>query len=444
MSWKSGGLRWCLVGILAVTLITGCSGNKPKPDQVFLMPAPDVYDEDGGVDPFVGRDYIEDNETPGILYATDRQPATEKDKKQRYYSDRRAYAVRLGLANIQLGDDDSITWEEARRITLLKNRTTNYPLQVTSVEDFGALERSISPFDSKTPRSPEAGDRFAEELNKRLKRTELKDVFIYVHGYKVNFENPVLVASELWHFLGYNGVMIAYAWPATFNFTAYFSDIEDATQSSRNLRSLLLHISQNTDAERIHLIGYSTGTRLVSRTVADLGMYAYGLDPEVVDEALNIGNVLLVGSDMDRAILAGYLIDGTMDVVDSFTIYQSAADKTLNMSKFVFGKERSGQKIDRERDEAAIEYLREHPAIRIIDISHAADIKQNNGHSYFRSSPWVSSDVLMTLRYNLDPASRGLVLDADGVSWEFPPDYIERLREALKISLEGYAETVSP
>ena len=434
------GSKICLAttALVLLALAAGCSGNKPKPNQVFLMPAPDVYEE-GDIDPFDGNERIVADDIRGILYATDRAPATGEDKRQAYYSDRRAYALRLGLATVSLGKGEDMTWEEARRVSLLKNRTEDFPLEVASVDEFGVLDRSLSPFDGTTPRSPDAGIRFSAEIDRQLERSDSKDVFVYVHGYKVNFENPVLVASELLHFMGYEGAFVAYSWPATFNFTAYFSDIEDALQSSRQLRALLLHISRTTKAERIHLLGYSTGTRLVSRTVADLGKYAYAMDPAEVDEKLKLGNVLLVGSDIDRAILAGYLLDGMLDVCDSFTIYQSAADKTLNMAKFVFGRKRSGQKVEGDsRDAATIAFLRAHPEIRLVDISHAANITENNGHSYFRTSPWVSSDVLMTLRYNLAPAERGLVHDEDGVGWVFPPDYVSRLRDALKANLAGY------
>ena len=46
-------------------------------------------------------------------------------------------------------------------------------------------------------------------------------------------------------------------------------------------------------------------------------------------------------------------------------------------------------------------------------------------------SPWASSDLLMTLRYGLGPAERGLVPSDDGILWTFPPDYVDRLRAAI-------------
>ncbi|MBW1865685.1 MAG: alpha/beta hydrolase [Deltaproteobacteria bacterium] len=67
-------------------------------------------------------------------------------------------------------------------------------------------------------------ERFAHLVNEKLKGSQKKDVYIYVHGYKVVFENPILVATELWHYLGYEGVFIAFAWPSTPKALAYVMD----------------------------------------------------------------------------------------------------------------------------------------------------------------------------------------------------------------------------
>lgn len=416
-----------------IVAMAGCAG-RPL-DQILLMPAPDVYEE-GAIDPFVDNDPIVQGGHPGVLYATDRAPAAEGDKTFTYYSDKRANVLRLGVASVQLGVNEEITWEEARNISLLKNRTTDYPLKVTEIEEFGVLARTVRPFNDKIEPHPDPGDRFANEINRRLERSSPnhKDVFIYVHGYKVAFENPVLVASELWHFLGYQGAFIAYAWPSMAKWLAYFSDLDDAINSARNLRGLILHIAENTNARRIHLVGYSAGTQVVSRTLADLGMYGFLLDDDEIDRRVKLGNVILVGSDVDRDILGGYLIDGALRIPDAFTIYQSSADSALGVAKFLLGRPRSGQTFDSTVSfgPRAIRFLKESPNLRIIDVTDAEGGTSGNGHSYFRTSPWVSSDILMTLLYDLPPEQRGLILtESEFPVWAFPPDYIDRLRQVL-------------
>jgi esterase/lipase superfamily enzyme len=420
-----------VVLITALLAIAGCGSNKPKPNQVFLMPAPGIYEE-GKIDPWIDNDPISRGALPGILYATDRAVAAEDDKKYAYYTHERGRALRLGEAHIKFGLDESITWEEARRISLLKNRTDNYPLEVESVEEFGVFENTVAPFDDVNERSPAAGDRMIEEINERLANSRAKDVYIYVHGYKVNFENPVLVASELWHFLGYNGAFIAYSWPTKFSVWAYLADLDSAVNSARNLRSLILFVAQNTDVERIHVIGYSAGTRLVSRMLADLGMYGYSMSREEVVDRVKLGNVILIGSDIDRGIIGGYLIDGALRIPESLTLYQSQEDGALNMSRRIFSRERAGQVVIPDAiGPAASKFFDDHPELRLIDVTHAEGGTEHGGHSYFRTSPWVSSDILMTLMYNLKPQDRGLVMHEDMPLWGFPEDYVERLRKSL-------------
>ena len=83
---------------------------------------------------------------------------------------------------------------------------------------------------------------------------------------------------------------------------------------------------------------------------------------------------------------------------------------------------------------ALAQYLREHPELTIIDVTGAQSATTGNGHAYFRGSPWVSSDILMSLRYDLPPGERGLVLNEDATIWRFPDDYISRLRSRLEVN----------
>lgn len=102
---------------------------------------------------------------------------------------------------------------------------------MTEVEELGILDRSITVFTPPnliTKELYQPAKRFAELVNEKLKQSQRKDIYIYVHGYKVVFENPILVATELWHFLGYDGVFIAYAWPSTPKTLAYVTDAESA------------------------------------------------------------------------------------------------------------------------------------------------------------------------------------------------------------------------
>ena len=262
---------WTFLMLAAILFfVAACASNKPY--QIELMPAPDVY-MDGTVNPFQGIEDIPDESMPynGILYATDRKPSNRKDL---FYANERGFLLRLGIADIILGKN-TLDWEEARRISLLKNRSNKYPLKLTSVEEIGILDRSVSEWQDPAILPPDLNapaETFAEKVNAKLKISRRKEIMIYVHGYKVVFENPLLVATELWHFLGYDGVFIAYAWPSTPSVFAYISDLETAEYTTRNLRLFLEYLAEETNAERIHLIGYSAGTRVVISSLVQLAL----------------------------------------------------------------------------------------------------------------------------------------------------------------------------
>ncbi len=417
--------------LVTAMLVAGCATGG-GPYEISLMPAPEVYD-DGNIDPFVDDDLMSEEEQPRILYATDRARAKPDDKRYPYYTNERGYVVRLGTATIEFGYSEEITWDQARRISLLKNRSEDYPLKVAEVEEFGTLATTIRPFDEGIEADEEPGRRFIAEIDRRLERSRSKDVYIYVHGYKVDFENPLLVASELWHFLGYNGAFIAYSWPTTAKRLAYFADLENAQASARALRKLIVYISEESRAERIHVLAYSAGTRLVSRLLADVGMLAYGLSDDEVERRVRLGHVILTGSDVDRAVIGGYILDGALRVPASVTIYVSDADKALGVSRFVFGRDRAGQLAGTgEVGPKASQFFITTEKLRLIDVSQAEGSTTGNGHAYFRSSPWVSSDILMTLLYDLAPAERGLVRSDSLPAWTFPEDYLSRMLEALR------------
>ena len=421
-------LPWFLALILLFNL-TACAKKQPS-NQLFLMPAPDVYDK-GAINPFIDTHPMENIPYEGILYATDRKPAGEDDKED-YYLNERGFLLRLGVGKIQLGAE-KMTWEEAREISLLKNRSDKFPLKITAVEETGILAESYSHFIlPKVTDIEEPGKKFAAKINAKLAKSKRKDIYIYVHGYKVVFENPLLVATELWHFLGYDGVFIAYSWPSTPKTFAYFSDLETTSLSAYNLRILLEYLAKDTDAENIHIIGYSAGTRVVINALNQLALIYQDEDKETFRKSLRIGHVILTGSDFDRQLFGAYVDEGILKVTKSFTIYLSEMDKALGMSKWVFKRDRLGQIWDESiMTEHIVEWLWETDEITFIDVKDAEKSSTGNGHAYFRKSPWVSSDILSTLMYDLTPEERTLQRTREWPMWKFPPDYIKTLGERL-------------
>jgi esterase/lipase superfamily enzyme len=424
-------MRNTLILATVSLLLMSCAGVVL--DEVDLMPPPEVYG-DGMLDPLPEQDPMELIPYRGLLYATDRRPAAADDK-EKYYANDRGQLVRLGVARISLHEAD-VDWSEVREISLLKNRADNYPLRVTGIQEYGILEDTIPGFARREDYGEDLLDgdeQFAAAVNAQLARSQRKHVYIYVHGYKVVFENPMLVATELWHFLGYDGAMIGYAWPSTPSRWAYIRDTDTANGYARHFRKFLEFLAEQTGAEEIHVIAYSNGTRLAARAFEQLALMNDGKPREEIHARHRIGNLVLVGSDLDRQVFASYLADGALDVPRHTSIYVSDKDRALGVARWLTRRERLGQVIDEDRfSPAAKRVLEENRGhISMIDVSDAEGADTGNGHGYFRNSPWASSDILMTLMYDLMPEQRGLRLKTSMPVYDFPPDYMARLWKSL-------------
>ena len=425
-------LRWAYPVMAAVLLLAAsCAPNKPY--QIGLMPAPEIY-ASGTIDPFRDIDGIPEERVPyrGILYATDRKPS---DTKGVFYENQRGFLLRLGIADIIAGEKN-LDLEEARRISLLKNRPDNYPLKLAAVKEFGVLDRSVSELidTAGLPSDPRApAEAFAALIDSKLAISRTKDILIYVHGYKVVFANPILVTTELWHFLGYDGVAIAFAWPSTPNTWAYMSDLETAALSAHSLRILIEYLAEETQVEHINIIGYSAGTRVVIDALDQLSLMSAAVEDAGLQQDLPIGQVILVGSDYDRDLFVAALVNGLLHLPERLTIYLSESDRALGIAQWVFGRNRLGQMWqERPLNPQVDEYLRKNESLVLIDVTGAEAAAAGNGHAYFRNSPWVSSDIFVSLLYGLAPNKRGLVRLPHMPIWSFPENYNERLNMLLK------------
>jgi esterase/lipase superfamily enzyme len=412
-------VRICSVLGLAA-LCACCNGSHPY--RLEIMPPPSIYAAGAIASPDEQHRELRDGRV-SLLYATSREPASEDDRES-WYRNTRGSVLRLGVAAVNAAIEDRGQPDERML------------LEVADAEELGVLPETQAPFASADfePSAAASGPReFAAAVDRTLLDGPGRDVYIYVHGYKVVFESAVAVATEFWHYLDYEGAFIAFAWPSTPRQTAYFGDLETAEIAAVVLRRFLIYLSAQTQVRRIHIVGYSAGTRVVTAALADLALS----DPrepsrQCTTKCTRIGQVALVGSDMDRGLMGVQLADGVLDLVDGLTIYVSAKDKALNFSRRIHGRDRAGQAFAPGQPAPSVRaWLDAHPELAVVDVSDAAESTIDNGHRYFRKSPWVSSDLLMMLRFGLGPETRGLVRSTDSAMWRFPSDYIERLSAAV-------------
>ena len=167
-----------------------------------------------------------------------------------------------------------------------------------------------------------------------------------------------------------------------------------------------------------------------------------------LQKKLRIGHVVLVGSDLDRQVAAKYArrwLSGGSPTRQYLRVEPGQGSRNVAISDAAQTAGRDvGAKAAMDNRASPNTCMSAKRTLSIIYVTAAEGATTGNGHAYFRDSPWVSSDILMTLAYDLPPNDRGLVRnDEDTPIWAFPPDYIDRLRVALIKANPEYGRALS-
>jgi esterase/lipase superfamily enzyme len=409
--------------LLAVGLLAGCPGP-------HLMPTPNVYVQTKS-SPFVDVAPSLRTNTVDVLYATDRKPAPRDDGPLAYGSGR-SFSLAVGSCVIAIGQD--VVWDTLVQESQQAERTQELPLHIRAMTEQVRFPATPLPFvlhdgqPTVAPAVQEAYERAAEQvrqdLRQRLALTSHKVAYVYIHGYNNTFEDGVLVIAELWHFLGRQGVPILYTWPAGAGsgLRGYNHDRESGEFTIFHLKQFLRILASTPELEELNLIAHSRGTDVLTSALRELYIEtrAAGHDFRTV---YRIKNVVLAAADLDLEVVtqrlaAEYVGLGT----ERTTIYVSNVDKAIGFSAFLFtslsriGQLRPEDLMDEER-----QHLERVARTQLIDARVPTGLI---GHAYFYRHPAVSSDLVLVLRYQLEPGSPGRPLHKRGANfWQITPDY---------------------
>ena len=156
-----------------------------------------------------------------------------------------------------------------------------------------------------------------------------------------------------------------------------------------------------------------------------------------IDTRFKIANVVLMAPDID-ADVAVVKIFATISDPDlprgnapdprgvspsprvRLTLYVSPDDKALSVSQWLFGSLARLGRIDETKvTEEEVERLRRLAFVDVIQVSGTTD---PFGHSYFRSNPEVSADLIATIRYGLKPNEPGRpLIEVSRPLWQVIP-----------------------
>ncbi len=391
-----------LLLLTTIVLVSGCAGPT-------LMPTPSVY-EGSDLPLSVGLSPTLQGNQLDVLYATDRLPELDTSGNLIGYGNQRSTSGALGSVIVEIESKDGRTVSSSRpRINLVAvDEIVRFP---ETPYLYRAGERGRIEIDPEVLADlRRTNEQAREEIVRRLALTRKKDVYVDVHGVATEFDDAVLDLAAFWHFLGREGVPIAYTWPAgNKGILFYGADRESGEFTVLHLKELLRLLADIPEVERIHISAHSRGTDVVTTALRELIIEtrAKGLDPR---EHLRIANLILVAADIDLGVALQRINGEAMGpAFGRVTIYINDEDQALAAAKSLFkSSQRVGSVEIAELNDRQRELLRR---AENLDVIVCEDIGGGIfGHGYY-DDPVVSSDILMLLRYGWKPGEeerRGL------------------------------------
>jgi esterase/lipase superfamily enzyme/nucleoid DNA-binding protein len=380
-SWRSGSQGY-----------GGGSGGPgaPPPDSDQDMPGEPPAEPT--VEP-VGR--AARGEQPGryhvveVYYATDRKATDSQEPARRYGSGRGDGSLEYGVCEVSIPED--------HRIGSLEGPSWHrFELRADPEKHVVLLGVTSAP-----------KDRFFTELAATLRSSSRNQILVFLHGFKVSFEDAARRTAQMAYDLEFEGAPVFYSWPSKGALAAYAQDEATVEWTVPHLKGFLEDLASRSGAEAIHLIAHSMGNRALTRALEQLAAVMADRD------APRFSEVVLTAPDIDAGVFL-QTAAAFRRAAGRVTLYASEKDKALLASHKVHGYPRAGD------GGANIVVV---PGV--VDTIDASAVDTNLiGHFYYGDNRSVLSDVFYLLRDG-KPASQRFGLKARrckaGAYWAFVP-----------------------
>ncbi|MGC9453077.1 MAG: alpha/beta hydrolase, partial [Oceanipulchritudo sp.] len=254
---------------------------------------------------------------------------------------------------------------------------------------------------------------------------------------KNHFYNACAFAAQLDHFMGRDMTSVAFSWPTRQNIAAYVigNDVARGSRSAPALASLIRAIADNSEARRIHIVTWSAGGRVVTEALTQLCDLFPEDTPEQLRERFRLGRVYYAAADVPRETFLAAL-PKINSLVQEVIVTASSKDEALQSAAlFMGGSTRIGQIGKEPLTPEQIEVVLAADRLQAVDVSGGREERgfDITGHRYWLDHPWASTDMLLTIRTDLEPAERGLIPGKfQPVHWIMPTDYEERIRAFIE------------
>ncbi len=395
--------------VLALSLLAGCATT----GEHHLMATPVIY-KDARLDFAATLPKKLQSTQATVFYATRRTQVAAGELGN--YGDGESASVELGVAQVGLGEP-GWTFDQLQDSDLTGTVENPRPGRVERIEVLGP--------GATTPARSAAERAFIARINAVIANTANSEVVLYVHGYRVSFDEVAVTMGSLSAYLGF-GATVAFQWPTGQMFWNYLTDCPRAERYIPDIERLITLLAE-TRAGFINMMAYSCGSPLLAEALARLRERYPDDDRAALARRFRIGSVIFAASDIDLKTFARAHVPPILDMAKQAIIYMSRRDAALGFSSFIAGASRLGRPDIDDLTTTDIEVLTKDPRLQGVDVTDvrgAHEMGGMRGHGYWYANEWIATDVLLSLRYPIPPEKRCLVPISPGARiWRIPETY---------------------
>lgn len=235
---------------------------------------------------------------------------------------------------------------------------------------------------------------FFKQMRQTLSLSDEDDILIFIHGYANSFADSMRRTAQMAHDLEFQGIPIAYSWPASNSgvplFIKYRKDEKKAKKSVAHLKQFLEDVVNNAKGHKINIIAHSMGNRVLAKAISEIERKSNAI----------FNQIILAAPDIDADVFKDYIFDKLTGKVENVTLYASSDDKALIASKIIHNGPRLG-----EAEESLV-------VLKGMDTIDASGIDMGMlglGHSYFSQVGDIIDDISKIISFGVRPNQRDLL-----------------------------------
>lgn len=185
-----------------------------------------------------------------VYYATDRAPTGSKVAAA-FYGERAQPALEFGIAYV------TIPFPVHTRGEFNEPKWWKLEFRVDPAKH--VYLRHVSPFAN--------GNQFQARLRQDVAARKSKEIFVFVHGFNVKFDEAARRTAQIAYDLDLDIVPVLFSWTSQGKLLKYWTDEDMSDQVVNKLYPFLQNLAEQSGAQSIHLVAHSLGNRFLARAL---------------------------------------------------------------------------------------------------------------------------------------------------------------------------------